>query len=78
MEAQRKNPEVCQKNASFKAEVAFELRLERLIQMYQEKSWGKVLEADGKACRKALILPSEMKIFGASTERVVVGAEPEA
>lgn len=50
------------KNA-FKAEVALELRLERLIHMYQQKGWGKVLEADGKACRKALIQLSAMKIF---------------
>lgn len=53
------------KNAFFKAKVAFELRLERLMQMYQEKSWVKVLEADEKACRKALILLLEMKISGA-------------
>lgn len=41
---------------AFKAgRVACGLRLERLIKMFQEKSWGKVLEADGKACRKGLI-----------------------
>lgn len=39
----------------FKAEEAFELRCERLIKMYQEKTWGKVSETDGKACRKVLI-----------------------
>lgn len=39
----------------FKVEEVFELRCERLIKMYQEKIWGKVLEIDGKVCRKVLI-----------------------
>lgn len=67
MEAQRKNPRGLPEQVNaFKAAAAFEQRLERLIQMYQEKSWGKVLEADGKSCRKSIItLLLKMKILGA-------------
>lgn len=61
---------------AFKEQVAFELRLEKLIKMHQKTSWGKVLGADGEAHGKGLIATLRIKnIFRAQTEKVVVGDE---